>query len=322
MRHLSDSMSRRSLLEKSVGLSLAMLSAASLGVAAEPEPEPSPIPQGKVQLTGLKSALNAYSFHTVLPGERGSGSMTLLEVARIAAKLGFDAIDPTAYFFPGYPRVPDDATLNEFKRQIHGLGLAISGTGIRNDFVTADPAIRAEGITRAKVWIEAAARIGAPVIRVFSGAEPAGQNPVDTTAWLVDCLRQCAEYGQRYGVLVGVQNHGDFLQTADRCIEVVKAVDSPWLGLIVDTGNFKVADPYADIARVVPYAVNWQVKESPFGIGHSTPTDMRKLLEIIHAGGYRGPVPIETIKTPGQPYVPEARVAAMLAMFKQALGTT
>ena len=139
--------------------------------------------------------------------------------------------------------------------------------------------------------------------------------------WLVDDLRECAEYGQQFGVVVGVQNHGDFLQTAARCIEVVKQVASPWLGIVADTGNFKTPDPYKDIADIVPYAVNWQVKESPLGNGNPVRTDVRRLIEIIGNGGYRGFVPLETIEpNKGKPgYDPRVEAAKLLAEIADAI---
>lgn len=209
--------------------------------------------------------------------------------------------------------MPSDEVLNNFKRRALHLGIAISGTGIKNDFTTPDAAKRAEGVIRAKAWIEADARLGAPVLRVFSGEVPIGQATDTVMGWLVEALQECAAYGQQYGVVVGVQNHGDFLQTAERCIEVVKKVDSPWLGLVVDSGNFKSTDPYKDIADVVPHAVNWQVKESPLGNGNPLRTDVKRLIDIIYAGGYRGYVPIETIEpNNGTGYDPKLEATKLL----------
>jgi hypothetical protein len=48
------------------------------------------------------------------------------------------------------------------------------------------------------------------------------------------------------------------------------------------------SDPYADMARVVPYTVNWQVKQRLGGKEGSTPMDLKKLIRLIKAGGYRG----------------------------------
>jgi hypothetical protein len=53
------------------------------------------------------------------------------------------------------------------------------------------------------------------------------------------------------------------------------------------TGYYKSDDPYQGIAAMVPYAVNWQIKERPFGADSEVRTDLKKLLTIIRLGGYR-----------------------------------
>ena len=78
---------------------------------------------------------------------------------------------------------------------------------------------------------------------------------------MAEDLKECAEHGKKYGVVIGLQNHGDMLKTADEVIKVLQMVDSPWIGSIVDTGYFLTPDPYVDMARVLPYGVNWQIKE-------------------------------------------------------------
>src|SRR5690606_13199813 len=110
-------------------------------------------------------------------------------------------------------------------------------------------------------WIEAAAEIGAPVLRVFAGQQPEGYSWEEAAAWMSDALAECAEYGSKHGVIVGVQNHGDMLKSADEVLRIIEMVGSDWMGAIVDTGYFLTPDPYDDIARVIPHAVNWQVKE-------------------------------------------------------------
>jgi sugar phosphate isomerase/epimerase len=192
---------------------------------------------------------------------------------------------------------------------------------VRNDFASPDKAKRAADVRHAKEWVEVAARMGAPVLRVFAGPVPAGQPTEDVFRWMADALRQCAEHGEKYGVLVGVQNHGDTLKTADDVLKVVQMVDSDWFGVIVDTGYFLSPDPYRDIARVTPYAVNWQVKEKVDGAGGNSKTDLRRLVNIMREGGYRGYIPIETLSARGsnEPYDPRARVTQLLRELREAI---
>jgi sugar phosphate isomerase/epimerase len=140
--------------------------------------------------------------------------------------------------------------------------------------------------------------------------------------WMADDLRRCAEFGEQYGVLIGVQNHGDMLKTADDVIKIVEMVDSQWFGVIVDTGYFMTPDPYVDIAKVMPYAVNFQVKESPFGKESTVRTDLGRLVKIVRGAGYRGYLPIETLSIPDRPYNPKELVPQFLAELRKALGQT
>jgi sugar phosphate isomerase/epimerase len=272
----------------------------------------------------LKLSLNAYSFNKLLNDHikgRGKG-MTLLELLDYCALHNFDAIDPTGYFFPGYPKVPSDRYVNDFKRRAFVLGLDISGTGVRNNFASPDREKRAADVKHAREWIECAARLGAPVLRVFAGPEPAGHPRDKVVEWMVEALSQCVEHGKKYGVLVGIQNHGDMLRTAKQTIEIVKKVDSEWFGVIVDTGYFLTSDPYRDITQVVPYAVNWQIKERLGGKVGQVKTDLKKLVGIIRKGGYRGYIPIETLSVKGQEYNPRTRVAEFLGELRKALQET
>ena len=281
----------------------------------------------------LKTSLNAYSFNKMLNDKikgRGEG-ISLLQVADFAAKCKFDGVDPTGYFFPGYPERPTDAYIDELKKRIADLGLGISGTGVRNNFTTADKEVRAQGVKHIKEFVEVAARLGAPVIRVFADTQMRAQNwhTVSNNAtrqqvqdWISAALRECADHGRKYGVKIGVQNHGDFIATAKEHLALVKAVDSPFCGPIVDTGYFKTPDPYVDIAEVAPHAINWQVKQSVFGEDSEIPTEMNKLLTIIRKSGYSGYLPIETLSPQGKPYDPFKVVPDFLAKLKEAIAAT
>jgi sugar phosphate isomerase/epimerase len=283
---------------KKVLLAVAFISMCSTGLYAQ---------KAVVRKGGsyVRTSLNAYSFNTLLNTEMKSPGkgMTMFQLLAFAAKNNFDAIDLTGYFFPGYPAVPSDEYINIVKRRAFQLGLDISGTGVKNDFATPDAAKRAADVKLVKEWIDVAAKLGAPVIRVFAGEIPAGyeNRRTEITKYMAACLKECAEYGKLKGVLVGVQNHGDFLQTADQCIELVKLVDSDWFGLIVDTGKFLTPDPYVDIEKVMPYAVNFQIKESPFGPRGTVKTDLKRLIKIVHNSGFRGYLPIETLEIKGEP---------------------
>jgi len=278
---------------------------------------------GNRQRAKIKLSVNAWSYYMPLnrhlKGE--SGGMSLFDMLEECARLEVDAVDPTGYFFPGYPKVPDSKFLNEFKRRAFQLGLEFSGTGIRNDFATADRAKREADVELAKQWIETAAEMGAPVLRVFAGSQPKDKTWDEAAGWMADALAICAEHGEKYGVLVGVQNHGDMLKSADEVLKILGMVKSDWLGTIVDTGFFLTPDSYADIERVIPYAVNWQVKEL-LSNRQGPKIDMSKLVKIIRKSNYRGYVPIETLPVQGKEseYDAISKVPELLNSLRQALG--
>lgn len=262
----------------------------------------------------LKLSLNAFSFNDAL----SNGSMNLDQLLEFCADAGFDAVDLTAYYFPGYPNVPNDEYLYNLKRKAFGLGLEISGTGVRNDFTYPDKKKRKESIALVKKWIEAAEKIGAPVIRIFAGNQkPEGYSRDQILGWMKNDIAKCVEYGKKHGVVVAIQNHNDFIQTAGQAIELIKMIDDPrWFGLILDTGSYRVGDPYEEIAKTANYAVNWQVKEKIFINGEEQETDLDKLTGIIKGSKYRGYLPIETLG-PGDPKV---KVPNLLNKLKKALG--
>jgi len=246
----------------------------------------------------LKSSLNVYSFNSLLREKK----IDLFDVLDFCVKHNFDAIDPTGYYFPGYPDVPGDDFINRFKRKAFLLGLDISGTGVRNDFANPDASSRNADVALIGAWIKSAAKLGSPNIRIFAGKGDHGRFSRDQVFdWMAKDIKQCCEIGKKYGVVVALQNHNDFIKTAADIERIFEMVDSEWLGLNLDIGSFRQGDPYKEIEKSVKYAVTWQLKESVWIDEEETPTDFVKLFPIIRKSGYRGYLPIETLGA-GDPY--------------------
>jgi sugar phosphate isomerase/epimerase len=280
----------------------------------------------------LGVSLNAYCFNKPLLDDLakpGTG-VTLMAVLDYAAGARFDAIDPTGYYFPGYPKKPDDDYLDAFRYTAGDLGVAISGTGVRNNFTSADKAVRDADVKIIKDWIEVAARLGAPVLRVFADTQhgqtwqqvAAGFTHQQVQEWIAANLKECAEYAGKYGVFLGLQNHGDFLQTAADVTSLLAAVDSPWCRPIVDIGSFKSKDPYADIAALAPKAVNWQIKQSLTGAQTNAPPDLPRLMRMIRDSGYSGYLPIETLTPAPTVAEQEKQLTAYLKQVRAAIEQT
>lgn len=262
--------------------------------------------------TRLKVSLNAFSFN----GPLSSGKMTIADMLSFCADKGFLAVDITAYYFPGYPAVPKDDFLYEVKRKAFSLGVEISGTGVRNDFTEPDPDKRRESVKLVKDWIEAAEKLGAPVIRIFSGNQnPTGFSRDQVLAWMIKDVEECVAHGKAHGVIVAIQNHNDFIKTADDAIQIMKAIQSEWFGLILDTGSYRIGDPYEEIRKTAGYAVNWQIKEKIFVDGKEVDVDMDRLIAVIKDSGYSGYLPLETLGE-GDPKI---KIPVLLKKINEAL---
>ncbi len=222
--------------------------------------------------------------------------MSLEQLFRFAKDTGFQGVDLTAYYIPGYPDVPADEVLFNIKRMAFRLGLALTGTGVRNNFTLADPEQRKQEKQLVKNWVVAASKLGIPHVRIFDGtAKPRGYSRQEITDWVIDDMRECAAFGGRYGVMICYQNHNNFTTNAAQAIEIIKNVDSEWYGLMLDIGSLPEGDVYQEIKRLIPYAVTWQVKEMVQTKGTKFKTDFKKLLHLVRRSGYRGYFPLETL---------------------------
>jgi sugar phosphate isomerase/epimerase len=244
-----------------------------------------------------KISLNCYSFNTLLTnGAKGvSPGMTLADAIDFCKTNGFDAIDMQGYYFPGYPAVPSDAYIAGVKDKAAASGIAISGTGVNDNFASTDPAARAADVQVVKNWVGVAAKLGAPVLRVFCGPVPAGwENQWDeVAAWTADCMKQCADYAQSYGVKIVVQNHADLLKTAAQIVTLVGLVNSSNFGVLLDTGSFVTVNLNADLAAALPYATNFLIKQN---VENSLPD----IMNILRTGGFTGYLLLEALS--GDPY--------------------
>jgi sugar phosphate isomerase/epimerase len=269
-------------------------------------------------------SVNAYSFCDLMMAKNSKDSEQLYSLFNAldwCKSQNIKAFDPTGYFFPTYPEVPSDEYIAKLKSRAAELGIQLSGTGIRNNFASPDSAVRAQGVELAKKWIVVASKLGVPVLRVFAGDIPKGyENNWEVPAgWMIECYKELIPFAKQYGVKIGVQNHGDMLQTAEQCLYIINHIKSEWVGIIVDTGNFTTPDPYKDIATLIPYAVNWQVKEFIDGYGGKIRTDYPRLIKILKDGGFKGFLPVETLKVKGEAYDPFQRVSDMLQVLDETI---
>lgn len=278
-----SSLSRRDFVRSAVAASLtvaAPLSAAAIGPIAR---------NGEAK---FKFSLAAYSYRDLLTGKKDEPpKLTLADFVNDCAKFGLDGTELTGYYFP---KAITPEYLHQLARQCFRLGLDVSGTAIGNDFGFPPGEERKKQIDSAKQWIEYAALLGAPVIRIFAGHAKGDTPPAQTHSLMVQAIEECCDYAGQRGIHLALENHGGPTATADGLLKFVRDVQSPWFGVNLDTGNFHSEDVYAELERAAPYALNVQVKVVVSGPdGKKKPSDYARLAKILRGTGYRGYVVLE-----------------------------
>lgn len=268
--------------------------------------------QKSIKAHRLKLSLNAFSFDKPLK----EGRMTMFDLLDYCAATGFDAVDLTGYYFPGYPAVPSDDFIYKVKKRAFKLGLGISGTGVRNDFTWSDPIKRAGEKQLVKDWIIVAEKLGAPLVRIFAGHLSDEKFNWDERAkWISEDIRDCAEFGRMHGVMTALQNHNDFLKTSSDVETMMNMVNSEWNGLLLDIGSYHTSDPYKDISINSKHAISWQLKEMIYINDNQADTDYSRIMDIVRECGFKGYLPLETLGEGD----PELKVEALLKKVKQVM---
>jgi sugar phosphate isomerase/epimerase len=214
----------------------------------------------------------------------------LFQFIDYCAAHGCQGAELTSYYFPS--EISTEFLL-QLKRHAFIRGMELSGTAVGNTFTFPKGELRDKQVALVKKWIGHAALMGMPHIRVFAGTterqtfEVAKRNCIET-------LEECCEYAGRHGVFLGIENHGGIVAEPGPLLEIIRAVDSPWIGINLDTANFHTADPYGDLERCAPYAVNVQLKTEVRAKGRETePADLKRIVEILKKANYQGYLVLE-----------------------------
>ncbi len=225
-----------------------------------------------------------------------------------------DGAELTSYYLD--PEI-SRSELTALKRHAFLRGIAISGTAVGNVFTLPKGTKRDSQIAHVKKWIDNAAHMGAPHVRVFAGGIN-GQSLKQAQSMCIKALEEVGEYAGERGVFLGIENHGGIVAEADSLLEIVRATQSEWVGINLDTGNFHTDDVYGDIARCVPDTVNVQLKVQvqPRGAKQKSAADVGRLVKILRDGGYQGFVVLE-YEAQENPWV---AVPKWLDKLKEAIG--
>ncbi len=294
-------------------------------VAEEPRPSAPAAP--------FRLAVSTYSFWH-FRGPR----VEVADVIDRAAALGVSGVDFLHRQMALPEREPLTAGhrsyLRDLRRRCFAAGVAPVCLSIHQDFVDADAAYRTREVEHTLKCIEIARELGAPCIRLNSGRwntikdfselmkargeepVPAGQTEDDGFRWCIECIERCLPAAETAGVVLALENHWGLTRTPAGLLRILDAVRSPWLGAMLDTGNF-LEDPYDKLALVAPRAVMVQAKTyEGGGEWYTLDLDYPRIATILHAAGFRGWISLEMEGCEA----PETAVPKALATLRAALG--
>ncbi|MCF7958939.1 MAG: sugar phosphate isomerase/epimerase [Phycisphaerae bacterium] len=267
------------------------------GVTAPPD-----IP-GKEPGRGNPIAISTYSFWRFKPGMK----MPIETCIEKAAELGFDGVD----ILQIQMAPPGKGYFQKIKRTalVHGMDLCCLST--HQGFVSPDKASRQENIDKTITFIEQAYELGIGCIRINTGRwgtsknfdalmanrgiEPPlpGYSEEDGYPWVIDSLEKCLPTAEKCGVVMGLENHWGLGRTPEGVRRIVEAVDSPWLSVLLDTGNF-LEDPYDKLEQLAPMAVFMQCKTYyGGGLWYTLDLDYPRIGQIMKKYNYRGYISLE-----------------------------
>ena len=282
---MKTALNRRNFL-KSASLSVAGLGL--LGASGAHAVEP-------IKRTGkprLSLSLAAYSFRETFKAKNPAKPFTLLDFVDYCADHNLAGAEITSYYFPD---PVDDAFLLKLKYHAFIRGIPISGSAVGNNFILPKGPQRDAQIAMVKKWIDRCSLLGAPHIRVFAGPVNKELSMAESKKLSIEALEECGEYAATKGIFLGLENHGGIVAEPQDLLDIVHAVKSPWVGINLDTGNFHTDDPYADLAKCAPYAVNVQYKVEILPRGQTTKqfADMPRVVKILRDANYQGYVALE-----------------------------
>lgn len=224
-----------------------------------------------------------------------------------AAKMGLDGID----VLHRQMESEDNAYLQDIKKHAFLNGIALTCLSIHQGFVTPDKAELQKHVDHTNHCIELAYKMGIPCLRLNTGRwntiksfdelmanrgiEPIlpGYTEDDGYKWCVDGIQQCLKKAEECGVLLALENHWGLGSTPEGMLRIHDTVNSPWLGLLMDTGNF-LENPYDKLEKIVSKTSFVQAK-TYYGGGewYSLDLDYQRIIAMLKKANYQGYISIE-----------------------------
>jgi sugar phosphate isomerase/epimerase len=224
-----------------------------------------------------------------------------------AARLGFDGVELL------HRQMTDESPeyLAQLKRAALLRGLALTMFSIHQDFVSPWADERGQAIRHTQYCIDLAVKLGCPGVRINSGRwrtirlfddlmkvkgdEPPipGYTEADGIQWCIDSIKACIPAAEKAGVMLMLENHWGMTMKSENLFKIVDGVNSPWLGINLDIGNFP-GDPYPEIERIAPRAAYVHFK-TYYGGGeyYTLNLDYKRVAGILRQAKYRGYISLE-----------------------------
>jgi L-ribulose-5-phosphate 3-epimerase len=274
---------------------------ATLGSAALATPQLI-APPAIAAATPFKLGLSTYSYwHFKTP------KVAIETVIDEAARLEIEGVDILHRQMDN----EDNAYLQKLKRHAFVNGVDLICLSIHQSFVSPDAAERQKNIDHTLHCIELAYKMGIPSVRLNSGRwntiksfdelmakrgiEPIlpGYTEDDGFKWCIDSIEKCLAKAAECGVMLALENHWGLTSTPEGLLRIRKAIDSPWLGVLLDTGNF-LEDPYTKLEKVAPIA-NFIQAKTYYGGGewYTLDLDYKRIFNILRQANYKGYVALE-----------------------------
>lgn len=252
--------------------------------------------------TDLKLAISSYSYWHFKPTK-----YPIEKVIENASALGVNGVD----ILHRQMESEEFSYLRKLKRTAFVNGVDLIALSIHQDFVDPDPEVRQRNINHTVHTIRLAYELGIPCIRLNSGrwgtvrsfdelmerrgVEPPLEGYTEDQAfdWVIQCIEQCLDEAERSGVILALENHWGLTSSPEGLLRIARAFDSPWFGVLMDTGNF-LEEPYDKLRQIADRTVFVQAK-TYFGGGewYSLELDYEKIAEILREVRYQGYVAIE-----------------------------
>jgi len=203
------------------------------------------------------------------------------------------------------------AYCQKLKRHAFRNGIDLIAFSIHQDFVDPAPEERQRAVDHTLKCIEIAYELGVPCIRLNSGRwntiksfddlmaargdEPVlpGHSEDEGFRWCIDGIEKCLPKAEQCGVILALENHWGLTRTPEGLLRIVNALPSPWLGVLMDTGNF-LEDPYPKLSKIAPKTVFVQAK-TYYGGGewYTLDLDYKRIAGILSEAGYNGYISLE-----------------------------